>query len=239
MERWIALYRMGSSAGSIASLVLANLIPLAGVLFWGWDLWTILALYWAENGIIGAYNVAKILLAQGEHQVRMLRPDGTIGVASTPGDRAAAAMLGRTSTAIFFLVHYGMFWFVHGIFVLFALPAFTGFGTGEVAFGMRARLDLVIFGAIGLVISHGISFWLDYVGRKAYLAVSPQQQMWAPYARLVVLHMTIILGAFVSAFLGAPIGALVVLVVLKTGLDLGLHLREHRHDGSPGSVIVS
>jgi hypothetical protein len=52
--------------------------------------------------------------------------------------------------------------------------------------------------------------------------------MAAPYARVVILHVTIILGAFVVAFLGAPIGALIVLVALKTAFDLGLHLRERR-----------
>jgi hypothetical protein len=52
--------------------------------------------------------------------------------------------------------------------------------------------------------------------------------MWAPYSRLMVLHMTIIFGAFLSAMVGTSIGALIVLVVLKTALDVGFHLREHR-----------
>jgi hypothetical protein len=59
------------------------------------------------------------------------------------------------------------------------------------------------------------------------------RQMGAPYARVVVLHVTIIFGAFVVAFLGSPIGALLVLVVLKAAFDLGLHLREHRAAAPP------
>jgi hypothetical protein len=51
--------------------------------------------------------------------------------------------------------------------------------------------------------------------------------MVAPYGRLVILHLTILFGAFVSLAIGSPIGAIVVLVLLKTGLDLWLHLREH------------
>jgi uncharacterized protein DUF6498 len=68
---------------------------------------------------------------------------------------------------------------------------------------------------------------VNYLGRREYERVSVARQMFAPYSRLVILHLTILLGVFVSLFLGTPIGAIVVLVVLKTCLDLGLHLREH------------
>jgi hypothetical protein len=46
------------------------------------------------------------------------------------------------------------------------------------------------------------------------------------------MHVTIIIGAFVSGFLGTPLGSLLVLVVLKTALDLYFHLREHRTDAA-------
>ena len=90
-----------------------------------------------------------------------------------------------------------------------------------------ARLSAIGFAVIVLAISHGISFWFNYIGRGEYLRVTPIELMGAPYARVVVLHLTIIFGAFVSIALGSPVGALVVLVILKTALDLRLHAREH------------
>ena len=63
--------------------------------------------------------------------------------------------------------------------------------------------------------------------------------MGAPYARVVVLHVTIIIGAFVSMILGTPIGALIVLVLLKTGLDLSFHRREHAGPAGAGSGTPS
>jgi hypothetical protein len=56
--------------------------------------------------------------------------------------------------------------------------------------------------------------------------------MLAPYGRLVILHLTIILGAMATGWLGSPVGALLVLVGLKTVLDLYFHLREHRRLGT-------
>jgi hypothetical protein len=87
---------------------------------------------------------------------------------------------------------------------------------------------VLLAGVVGLAISHGVSFWTNYLGRGEYRRLSPAEVMAQPYGRLVILHLTIILGAFVSIFLGTPIGSLLVLVVLKTALDLYFHLRQHR-----------
>jgi hypothetical protein len=57
--------------------------------------------------------------------------------------------------------------------------------------------------------------------------------MAAPYGRLVILHVTIILGGMAIALTGAPAAAVLVLVLLKTALDLGFHLAEHREPEIP------
>jgi hypothetical protein len=60
--------------------------------------------------------------------------------------------------------------------------------------------------------------------------------MGAVYGRVVVLHLTILLGAFATAILGGPIWILLILVAGKTVLDLGLHAREHRAAEAPGAA---
>jgi len=52
--------------------------------------------------------------------------------------------------------------------------------------------------------------------------------MAAPYARIVVLHLAIILGGFAIMAMGQPIAMLLVLVLLKIAVDVVLHRREHR-----------
>jgi hypothetical protein len=92
---------------------------------------------------------------------------------------------------------------------------------------------------VALFLSHGASFFLNYIGKKEYLTTSAMRQMLAPYGRVVILHLTIIFGGFAIAIIGAPIGALVVLVVLKTAFDLRLHLREHATSSFRGAEPVS
>jgi hypothetical protein len=243
--RIVAAYRVNSSAIAVALLVLTNMIPLGGVLWLGWSLMLILALYWAENGVVGVINIMKILTAQG----------------ATPSPSAArwsvngrpAASLTRLGTAGFFTIHYGLFWVVHGIFVFTFIPAMTGlagfggfgpgfvFITGPVGQPSLPGVDASVFafGVVGLAISHGVSFWLNYLGRGEYRTLSPADVMIQPYGRLVIMHLTIILGAFVSIFLGTPLGSLIVLVVLKTGLDLAFHLRQHRDPAGTVEPVIA
>ena len=47
---------------SLTALVIANAIPLVGVLFIGWTVFPLVFLYWLENVVIGGFNVAKLSL---------------------------------------------------------------------------------------------------------------------------------------------------------------------------------
>jgi hypothetical protein len=232
MTALLNAYRVNSSAIAAVLLVLTNLIPLAGVLWLGWDLMLILALYWAENGIVGVINILKILTAEGPPPQNF-----RWSVNGRP-----ATSLTRLGTAGFFCVHYGLFWVVHGVFVFTFVPAMSGLdpfggGGGVVDGGLLAAAPdapaLLAGGIVGLAISHGVSFWTNYLGRGEYRRLSPAEVMAQPYGRLVILHLTIILGAFVSIWIGTPIGSLIVLVFLKTALDLHFHLRQHRSSGGP------
>lgn len=156
-------------------------------------------------------------------------PPGTAGMAAMGDAMNRLAGVGRIGLAIFFVFHYGVFWVVHGTFV-FALPAFGdgfGMGDGPSAFG-DLEWSYVALAAVALFISHGASFVLNYIGRGEFRTASPSRQMGSAYGRVIVLHLTILIGSIVVAFLGAPIAALVVLVALKTAFDLALHLRQHR-----------
>ncbi|MEK6190777.1 MAG: DUF6498-containing protein [Chloroflexota bacterium] len=228
LQRAFDAYRVNSSATAAALLVLFNLVPLAGVLWLGWDLLLILALYWVENGVVGVINILKILRAEGT---------APSSLRWTLNGRPMSSFnsRGRVAVAGFFAMHYGLFWVVHGVFVFTLIPAIASDpslgpnGTIPAPLtGPNIDLGVLALGAIGLSISHGVSFWTNYLGRGEYRTLSPAQVMTQPYGRLVIMHLTILLGAFVSIFLGTPVGSLLVLIVGKTALDLAFHLRQHQ-----------
>jgi hypothetical protein len=284
VRRGFGLYRRTAVTRSAVTLVVANAIPLIGVLFFGWSLITILVLYWIENGIVGFWNIPKIALARGsivpplpemppsaaraasfsdEHaeslqeawqRARELQAQGRTAAGSSPV-LTRLNLVPRAGLAVFFLVHYGIFWLGHGFFV-FMLPTFVGMRTGGCeapifpepgefpagigsvvgectsAFGEIAW-GSVLIGAAALFLSHGASFLLNYIGNGEYQRTSAPRQMTAAYGRVIVLHLTILFGGLVIATLGSPIGLLLILVGLKTLLDLSLHRREH--GGTPAA----
>jgi len=205
-KRWL-----GSSAWpAVVLLVAANLVPLGGVFFFDWDVRTILVMYWLENGIVGALNVVRILAAQ--------RPDQS-------GRASAAAKAGL---AAFFTVHYGIFWVVHGVFVMVLTNRGGLLGGFQTPFDVVATDQQILLGALALLVSHLASLLLNYFGRGEYRRASPASQMFLPYVRVFVLHFTIILGGFLVIGLGQPAALVALLVLFKTVFDLGLHLLERK-----------
>jgi hypothetical protein len=252
VDRILGWYRVASSTGAVVALIVANAIPLFGVLFLGWNVWMILIVYWLENGVVGVFNVLKILRAEGP----------TVPSAAWTMNGRPMSAVGRGAIAGFFLMHYGIFWLVHGFFVL-TLPMFAGMmsvvsqapmffpGEGQFVDGAYVGPGLdpgatvssglqfgpIVLAVLALTVSHGLSFWFNYLGRGEYRRTSAAAQMIAPYGRLFVLHITIIFGGIAIAITGAPAAAVAVLVLLKTAMDVGFHLAEHRRIALlPGTV---
>jgi hypothetical protein len=193
---------------SFLVLIAANLYPVAAVLFFGWEVFLLLVLFWMENLVIGFFTVLKMLFAGGEKSGRLV----------------------KFSIIPFFCLHYGIFALVHGVFVFVLFggvfssdSAFIDLETPRQQF-MSYQLSL---GSLTLFISHGVSFVYNYIGAGEYKNSNPNNLMQQPYGRVVILHLTIIFGGFLMMLLGSPVAGLLLLIVLKTALDLRAHLREH------------
>ncbi|MDH3621818.1 MAG: DUF6498-containing protein [Gammaproteobacteria bacterium] len=194
---------------SLALLVAANLLPLAGVFLWDWDVFFLLLLFWCENVIIGLFGIARLIVAADRDTVvtGLFKP-------------------------LFFLVHYGGFMFGH-FMVLFGMYSShideAGWqATPEDYYSLVAgNLNWVAIAA--LFVSHGWSFVENFMGRNEHERLSPGQAMALPYKRMVITHVALILGGFFLIETGQPLAGLIILVLLKIGMDVIFHRREHRN----------
>jgi hypothetical protein len=194
---------------STATLIAANSTPLFGVLFLHWQVFPLLLLYWLENVVVGFFNV-----------LRMATADPT-----DPG-----SWIGKLFMIPFFCVHYGMFCFVHGIFV-FALFGGSKFGAPfEVLQNVLPAIQRtgLAFAVLSLASSHAVSFFVNYIHGGEYRRASLGQLMAQPYSRIMVLHFTILLGGFAMLALKSPVYGLVMLVAIKTGVDVAAHRKERQ-----------
>ncbi|MFN7000828.1 MAG: DUF6498-containing protein, partial [Elioraea tepidiphila] len=177
-----------------------------------WSTAEVMLLFWAENVVIGAVHLLRFaILALVERH---------------------AAPLG---VALFFALHYGLFTFVHGVFVV---TLFGGALAEEAEAGLAAVLfspEGLLFGVGALLASHLFSFLVNFLHGGEYRAARAEALMMQPYARIIVLHLAILFGGSASLALGEPAAALVLLVVLKIGFDLRAHLAEHRRPALRGA----
>lgn len=193
------------------SLIVANLLPIFGVVFFDWDIVYIIYIYWAENFVIGFYTILKMI--KSSNQTEYIHEDGMVEI-YTPQQKN---MLKYFSFFVipFFILHFGGFSFGHGfiISILFGKPNITNFD---------------FFVAIFLLfVSHGISFFTNFIKNKEYQRTIPIIEMFKPYTRIVIVHLTIILSALVTTWLKQPIWPLIVLIALKITLDLKMHEISH------------
>ena len=148
-------------------LIGANVVPLLGVLLLGWSTFSIVFIYWCENVMIGVINLLKMLTCSAEPH------KGLIGEA-----RHAAKLFFLP----FFTFHYGMFCFVHGVFV-FALLGEGGVmggggGGGAEPFDVwdsslaALREQHLLWAVLALAGSHLLSFFVNYLGKGEYRRVS-------------------------------------------------------------------
>ena len=208
---------------SVLALIIANLVPVFGVVFLHWEVFPLLFLFWFENVIVGVFNVLKMLMAS----------PGSVG-----------SWAGKLFIIPFFCFHYGMFTLVHGVFVIGL------FGGGErsmdhggfpspLHFWEIARQYDLQWAILGLTLSRAISFATNYVASGEYQRASVEVLMVQPYGRIVVLHVAILLGGFLMMALHSPAIGLILLVALKIILDLSGHMAERKKFAAGETETVS
>lgn len=57
-------------SASAFALMLANAVPLIGVVALGWQVFPLVLLYWLENVVVGGFNVLRMLCARPRDGVR-------------------------------------------------------------------------------------------------------------------------------------------------------------------------
>src|SRR5690349_14506345 len=191
------------SPGSLAALVTANLLPLLGVLFLGWKLPDVLVLFWAESAVVAFYTLLKMAVVG-----KWLAP----------------------FAGLCFVGHFGAFMaiqflFIHALFVRGLHARGPEPGALEALSGIFVPLWPAL---LALFLSHGLSFGMNFIGRREYRSATMASLMAAPYRRVILMQLTLIFGGWGVMLLKDPMPALVLLVFFKVAADVYAHRRERR-----------
>lgn len=197
---------------SSLALVVANLVPLVGVFWLGWDAFSLVLLFWLENVVIGFFNILRMATAQG---------DGSGSVAK------------KLFMIPFFTFHYGFFTLAQGVLLFAIFGKAAGLEStqpGEIP--AIAWQQVVALGLgwtlLTLFASHGVSFLTNTLAAGEYKQAKVDRLMGRPYGRVVIMQFTVLFGGFLAQMTGSNRWALLVLVVAKLVVDLSSHQKERK-----------
>lgn len=199
---------------SLWGLIAGNVFSIIMAAIQGWDIGQIIWVYWMQSVIIGIINYIRI---------RSLKEFSTKGL-KINGKSVEPTVQTRNSTAIFFMIHYGMFHLFYALFLSVGL--------------LQSPIDMsefpfILLCAICFLGSHGYSFAhnvkRDFKQKKPNIGTI----MFYPYLRIIPMHIAIICGASMG------VGwTLYLFLVLKTLADAGMHMVEHHLFQKPDKTLL-
>jgi hypothetical protein len=191
--------------------LIANLIPLAGVLYWGWDTFQLLMLYWVETAILAFWTLMRLSQLSKDEC-------GTLTVNGRVTQATPFSLVG------FFSLHAGMFILVHLVFLwaLFSDEWLKNVHSArDFFYGLFVAHGLWI-GLLMMFVTHLVSF---LVNPKPVPETTADGKKSDPvgsivgglYARIVIMQVAIIFGAWFSRSTGSMAPLLIVIGLKSLG----------------------
>ncbi len=187
------------SKASKLAIAITNILPVLGILFWDWKPFDVVFLYWLENIMVGIFVVLRMLV----------KPNN-----------ALLFMLGSLFLAAFFCVHYGFFTYGHGVFILSIFQESQTFSKNADIVSITIDLlhnQYLRIALIGIFLGHLFSYIFDYKERRID---SAGEEMTKPYKRIVIMHLAILFGGFLSVMFQQDFAMALLLVAIKLFFDL-------------------
>lgn len=183
-----------------------NLVPLAGVLYFGWSAGAVLALYWFESlfGHFGAMLKIKLHAATRKRGHTHYKPSGE-----------------KMKTGGSYFSYYNtialIFTFAHGFFLGIILLMLSINRPDLLAF--HVRFDDLLMGimVIGGLAVADLLIDLPTLRQKSFLWL--EIHTGKRLAQVLVMHLTLIFGMGAMAWLETEMAPLYVLIALKTLID--------------------
>jgi len=187
--------------------LLIDLIPIYAVIAWGWTAAPLVMLYWLENVVTGVMTLPRILLSGAAFGWR--------------------GLIAGAFFSAFFTFHYGLFCFVHGIFLQVftsissawsespdTVTSFPDSPLALVESALRSAPHMMAVVAAGVALQVVLFAW-QFVGKGEWKTTNPMVEMFAPYPRIVVLHIGIFAGAGALFILGEPMIGVLALIIFR------------------------
>ena len=197
-------------------LIAANLIPLWGVWFRGWDAKMMFVVYCLESVIVGLYNVLQMWL------VTLIKKKDALQA------NESYTMVSGYFFMLFFLFHYGVFIFVQ-LKLFLSIISIKGLTDEVFKFLFHLPFYLPNYALLVLLyftITYGLVILKDFVFTGIYKTIEMSNLFFAPYGRIFVQQFVVIIGSFVLMFNKEGKVFILVFVICKIFFELMINYKK-------------
>lgn len=191
------------------ALIAANIIPVLGVWFWGWNPTEAFIVYALETLIIGILTICKLLAAT------LAR-----GYDEWPANGSVTKQSGLFFI-LFFIAHFGLFALIQT--TMFSQSAgITPPGSGLFHFFFKWYTYLnkdILYMLIAFALSYVIRSFIPFIVNNEYKTTPFMLIMFQPYGRIIIQQFTVILGSMFLT-LGAEKIFILVFAAVKIYFEL-------------------
>jgi hypothetical protein len=206
--------------------LLVDLAPIYAVLVWHWGAAALVMLYWLENVVIGFATAGRIVVA-------------------SVGRNGPKGLFGGAWLVAFFTVHYGIFCFAHGGILTEIMGGDQSWSRAD---SIGAAAGGVVVSALGfgknmgfilalIALWHALAFVNEFVLRGGWRTADPQMEMFAPYGRVILLHIGVFVIGGALVWLGDPVIGVLALVAARAWW--GLNMNMQRKSETPAEAVAS
>jgi len=171
------------------SLLAANVFTIIVAFQQNWNVYDLMWVYWLQSIIIGIFQVIKILT------VKKFTTEGF----TSNGKPVPPTQKSKKETAIFFVLHYGLFHLVYAGYLSKYFPS-----------------DIRWFVLAG--VSFAVSSFVSYQ-KKQIIDVQKVKNLghllFQPYVRIIPMHLVIVFGGLIASK-----GNLLFFLILKSLIDM-------------------
>ena len=217
---------------SVIAIVSTNLIPLAGVIWFDWSLFSLLMSYWFQSITIGYFSMAKL------KRVAEFAPEPqNVRVIAFALQRAGHARPPEIIIREFKGVY--IFGLVASFIAIMIITGLNEAGGLDRSFfyktipalirEFQGTFGTVAIGAISFLFHHTYSYFSNFIGKSEFQRTTLRRQLEMPLGRVgTIWGATFLAGVYTVALpFGHLFMTLVIFVLLKTLIDVAAHIQEH------------
>lgn len=218
---WRKYYEQLKRTPSSYLLIISNLIPLFGFIYWDWNFVTLILLYWLEIWVIVLFTIIKLLYF-------FLRKDQISQNGQVKANKVIINLV-----LVFFMAAFLVALLVPFTFLFFMIHSTYQSGITGVEIDTFSdlfnSLKFMICPLTGFVISHLFSFIQNYVINQEYKKISIRKLYTKKIVRVIMFQILFLISIEITGLTKTGGAGLFIFafVILKTLYDIIAHLDEH------------